>query len=256
MTEKEFSKGVAVVAGGSGAIGGAVCLALARAGSAVALTYRSNRTAAENLKDKILSMGGSADICQVAIEEPASVANFIDRALHRHGSIHSVVYASGPQIPLKYINSLSPQEWADVMNVDVNGCFNLINAALPHLKAQGGGSVVAVTTTAVERVPQRDILSAAPKAAIEVLIRGLAKEEGRYGIRANSVAPGLLEEGLGREFIDHGLTPDLVDKFRRSVPVKRFGFAEEIADAVIFLLSAKARYITGQTLAVDGGMQL
>ena len=102
----------------------------------------------------------------------------------------------------------------------------------------------------------QDILSAAPKAAIEMLVRGIAKEEGRYGMRANCVGPGFIDAGLGAELLNREGGEKFTEMVRRSLPMKRFGSGREIADAVVFLLSSKASYITGQSLAVDGGLQL
>lgn len=256
VRDETFARGVAVVTGGSGAIGGAIARALASAGAEVIITYRSNADAADAVAKEISDLGGTAAIQRLDLADPARVAAFADETVARHGHVHSVVYGAGPKIPLAYINAIDPQDWAKTLNADVNGCFNLFRAFLPHLKKQGTGSLLAVTTAAVDKVPQRDILSAAPKAAIETLIRGIAKEEGRYGIRANAVAPGLLDEGIGRDFIADGLSSDLVDRFRKSIPMKRFAASQEIAEAALFLLSSKAGYITGQALAVDGGMQL
>lgn len=101
-------------------------------------------------------------------------------------------------------------------------------------------------------MPARDICSAAPKAAIEMQMRGLAKEEGRNGIRANCVGPGWVDAGLGQTVINNELTQEQVEHIRRTIPLRRIGRPEEIAEAVTFLLSSKASYITGQSLAVDG----
>jgi NAD(P)-dependent dehydrogenase (short-subunit alcohol dehydrogenase family) len=124
-------------------------------------------------------------------------------------------------------------------------------------RAQGGsGSVTAVITSAVERFPLKDALSAAPKAAIEMLIRGVAKESGRFGIRANCVGPGWINAGLGKTAIQDKLDEKTRETTRRLVPLQRFGEADDIAWAVLFLASRQAGYVTGQSLAVDGGLQL
>lgn len=254
--DETFTSGVAIVAGGSGAIGAAICSTLARAGANVALTYRSRKEAADIVVANVEAFGREALAMPVDHTDPDAMKLFVDAAADCFGRVHSVVYAAGPHIPMKFLSTIQPSEWKQVFDNDVNSAFNLVWATLPHLKAGGGGSMVAITTAAVEKVPQRDICSAAPKAAIEMLFRGVALEEGRHGIRANCVAPGFIDAGLGHELIARPGIEDWVDGLRRMLPMKSFGEAEDIAQAVLFLLSAKAKYITGQSLAVDGGLQL
>lgn len=104
--------------------------------------------------------------------------------------------------------------------------------------------------------PPGDALSSVPKAGIEALGRAVAKEEGRYGIRANMVAPGIIDAGLGADFLETLYTPEIWETQRKRIALQRFGSGEEIAEAVAFLASDRARYITGQTLIVDGGFSL
>jgi NAD(P)-dependent dehydrogenase (short-subunit alcohol dehydrogenase family) len=257
MPDPNFAGGVAIVAGGSGGIGAAICLALARAGSDIALTYRSKIQAAQKVADEVLALGRKAEIAPLNLADSAAVKTYVDDIVARHGRIHTVVYAAGPPLPIKHISRLTPDEWKNIFDADVNGCFNLISACLPHLKQQGGGSIVALITAAVEQAPPRDILSAAPKAAIQMLIRGVAKEEGRFNIRANCVGPGIIDAGLGQELIEHASeTAGLAEKLRNAVPLKKYGTAEDVAEAVLFLASSKAKYITGHSLHVDGGLRL
>ncbi|MDP3893180.1 SDR family NAD(P)-dependent oxidoreductase, partial [Nocardioides sp.] len=134
------------------------------------------------------------------------------------------------------------------------GFFNVVHPALPVLRRDGGGSVVAVTTAATSRYPARDGLSATPKAAVEGLVRGLAAEEGRYGVRVNAVGPGMLTDGMAARLIEGGeLSPEALDVARRNIPMHRFGTAHDIAEAVCFLASDRAGFISGQKLDVDGG---
>jgi len=219
------------------------------------LTYGRNKEAAEQLAREIEALGRKVEIAPLAIENAEAVVGFVQGVAERHGSIHSVVYASGPSLHMEYIAEIEPVGWARVIQVDVNGCFNLVHATLPHLR-QSRGAYVAVITAAVERVPARDIQSAAPKAAIEMLIRGLAKEEGRNGVRANCVGPGWIAAGLGQQVMNNELSQDKIDKIIKAIPLRRVGQAEDIADATLFLLSSHAGFITGQSLAVDGGMQV
>ena len=252
--EPRFTQGVAIVTGGSGGIGREIALTLARAGSDVVVTYGRNKAAADEVAAQITAMGRKAEVAPLAIENADEVKAFVDDVMSRHAALHSVVYASGPGLHMELISEITPSGWARVMAVDVNGCFNLVHATLPHVrKAQG--AYVAVITAAVERVPARDIQSAAPKAAIEMLMRGVAKEEGRFGVRANCVGPGWIAAGLGQQVIDKELTPDMVARIVKAIPLRKMGEARDIADAALFLLSSRARFITAQSLAVDGGMQ-
>lgn len=254
---REFETGVALVAGGSGGIGAAICEDLARAGANVALTYRSNAAAGEAAARAVRRHGREAEAVAVDLCDAKAVKAFADAAAARYGRIHSVVYAAGPPLEMAYISEIDPDTWAATLRADIEGCFNLVWAALPHVKRQGGGGAfVAVVTAAVDRPPPKDILSAAPKAAIQALMRGLAGEEGRFGIRANCVGPGWIDAGLGAAIMSRGDQSGYVDKFTAGIPLKRLGQAEEIAGAVTFLLSDQARYITGATVPVAGGLQL
>jgi NAD(P)-dependent dehydrogenase (short-subunit alcohol dehydrogenase family) len=253
--DSEFADGAALVVGGSGGLGAAICAGLAAAGSNVALSFRSKRAAADKVVADVAAAGRRAFSAPVDLEDTTQVSAFVARAIAEFGSIHSVVYAAGPPLEFLYINEISPQEWARVIAADVNGCFNLVQAVLPHLRELRRGSIVALVTAAVDRSPPRDILSAAPKAAIQMLIRGVAREEGRSGIRANCVGPGFIEAGLGLATI-HDHTKDYVARMTKAIPLRRPGKPEDVADVVCFLLSDKSRYVTGVTIPVAGGLQL
>lgn len=253
--ETRFANGVAIVTGGSGGIGRAIALTLARAGSDVVITYGRNKDIADDVARQIHEMGRKAEVAQLAVEDASQVQAFVDDVMTRYDVLHSVIYASGPGLHMQAIADIRPQDWARVISADVNGCFNLVSATLPHVR-KAKGAYVAVITAAVERVPARDIQSAAPKAAIEMLIRGVAKEEGRNGVRANCVGPGWIAAGLGKQVMDNELTPELMERIVKAIPLRTVGQAEDIADATLFLLSSRARFITGQSLAVDGGMQI
>jgi NAD(P)-dependent dehydrogenase (short-subunit alcohol dehydrogenase family) len=136
---------------------------------------------------------------------------------------------------------------------DVVGFFNVVQPSLRYLR-DTQGSIVAVTTAATQRYPVRDGLSAGPKGAVETTLRAVAAEEGRYGVRANSVGPGMLTDGMAARLIESGDLDDAaLEVTVRNIALRRFGEAVDVAEAVCFLASNRARFITGQLLAVDGG---
>jgi NAD(P)-dependent dehydrogenase (short-subunit alcohol dehydrogenase family) len=255
LATRRAGGGVALIAGGSGALGRAISLQLALAGSDIAFTYHLNETAAAQLAAEIGALGRRVHFAAVAMEDPASVADFVAHAGSELGAIQFVVYASGPALRLEAIADIEPSRWAEVLKADVNGCFNLVQQTLPSVR-ETRGAYVAIITAAVARYPARDALSAVPKAAIELLIRGIAKEEGRNGVRANCVAPGWINAGVGHHMLQHELSSEANSRVVRAIPLRRLGTPKDVANATRFLLSPEAAYISGQTIAVDGGMQV
>jgi NAD(P)-dependent dehydrogenase (short-subunit alcohol dehydrogenase family) len=247
----EFPEGVALVAGGSGGIGAAIARGLAAAGARVALTYRSRRDAAEAVAASIEAAGGVATIHAVDLADPHAVGALLDE-LAAAAPIHTVVHAVGSDIRMRFISEVPLEEWRAVMQSDVDGFFHLLRASLPYLR-KSRGSIVAVTSAGLIRYPARDILSVAPKAAIEALIRGVAREEGRYSVRANSVAVGVVDAGIFQRLAQHDLSPRWIEAATANAALGRVGAPEDVANAVVFLASARAGYVTGQRLAVDGG---
>lgn len=245
----------ALVAGGSGGIGSAVCRELARRGWDVALTYRGNRQSAERVAADVRNAGRRAVTGQVDLVAFDEIEGFTAQVLSEFGGLEAVVYAAGPHLNLRYINEITPSEWASTVSSDINGCFNLVAATLPHFRQRRGGAYVTLVTGAVDTAAPKDVMSAAPKAAIQSLMKGLAAEEGRNNIRANCVGPGWIETPLSRDVMDE-MGADAADRWLRSIPMRRFGTPEETAYAMAFLLSEQAAYITGETIAVAGGLQI
>ena len=252
-----FAPGAVIVAGGSGGIGAGICKRFAAAGMPVCFTYHSDESKALSLRAEIESSGGKCEYEKIDLAVPEQVEKLVAGVAERHGRISNVIYAAGPHFEFNFIGSIPDEDWHRVVNADINGAFHLIQAAVRIFRTQGGGNLVAVITCAVERVPVKDIMSAAPKAAIEMLIRGVAKESGRLGIRANCVGPGWILAGLGKKGIEEKLDEKQRQAIlRQNIPLQRFGEADDIAQAALFLCSEQANYITGQSIAVDGGLQL
>ena len=247
--------GVALVIGGSGGIGRAICEKLAEAGSDVVLTYRSNRKAADEIIAAIADRGQTGSAYPMTLEDPDAVASTCEEIIAHCGRIHTVVNASGSHIAMKFIGDLEPEEFRQVMNADTNGFFNVVHAILPHMREKGG-SFVAISTTGLFRWPTKDALSVIPKAANDALMTGIAREEGRSNIRANTVALGLIDAGLFRKLKGVAYDDRYIEAAKRNSALKRLGTAEEVAEAVLFFASYRARFVTGQTLTLDGGFSL
>lgn len=245
----------AIVFGGSGGLGAGCVRALARDWPNVAITYHKGRERAEALAASLPeSCRGYPVHCDVS--DAASVRAVIEQVSAQCGPLGCAVFSAGYAIDQPYISQISEQQWHVVFETETLGFVRVVSVLLPYFREQGGGNLVAVTSMANTRVIVGDTISAAPKAAIEALCKGIAKEEGRYGIRANTVAPGAMNSGLGEQYIAEKWTPEFWETFRKSIPLRRFGVAEDIGEAAAFFASDRASYLTGQTLIVDGGYTL
>jgi NAD(P)-dependent dehydrogenase (short-subunit alcohol dehydrogenase family) len=247
-----YPDGVAVVIGGSGGIGKGICLALAQRGAHVALSYRSNASAAQQTVIELEQLGRSAEAFALELSSLEQVSAALGDLQARHQRIHTLVFAAGADITMTYVGDIDPVEWQQTINGELNGFFHVIKTALPLMRQAGGGSIVAVTTAGLDRHPPLDILSTAPKAGIEALVRGIAREEGRYNIRANCVAPGVIDGGLF-ERLKPQVKPEFIEAMKRNTALKRFGTINEVAAVAAFLTTPAAAYVTGQHLCVDGG---
>ena len=246
-------RGVALVAGGTGGLGAAVVRMLAARGSRVAFTYRSNAAEAERLLTDLADAGHEAAAYPVDLTDDAAAAALPQRLGERFGGVHTVVYAAGPHVPMVHLSRVAPAQLRAQLDADAGAFFALVQPMLPLLR-DAAGSIVAVSTAATHRYPVRDGLSAVPKGAVDVLVRALAAEEGRFGVRVNGVVTGMITDGMAMRLMASGeLDERTLDITRGNIPLRRFGSAHDIAEAVCFLASDRAGFVSGQLLAVDGG---
>ena len=156
---------VILVTGASRGIGRAIAVQLAERGCDVALSYFNGSARADETASLVRSAGREAHVGQVDLREEAEVRRFVDEAAQHFGGVHTAIYAAGPYIPMRFIGQQPAAAFREVMEHDAFGCFHLIQAALPHLRT-AKGSFTAIVTPAIRRYAVRDILSAAPKAAV------------------------------------------------------------------------------------------
>jgi len=249
----EFPVGAAWVLGGSGGIGSAVAQCLADGGSDVAIGYRSKADKAEQVAQAIRDGGRQASTHAVDVTDPASIASALQDVIERHGQLHTVVFAAGPVVEQMLLADTPVEAWRKAVNVEQNGLFQVIQACLPHLR-ESDGSIVHIGSAGDRWWPPMDGLSVVPKAANEALIRGIAKEEGSNGVRANSVLVGVIEAGMFLELLERGVFDDKwIRETKKLLALKRWGKPEDIGEAVRFLASRRANYVTGEQINVSGG---
>jgi 3-oxoacyl-[acyl-carrier protein] reductase len=226
---------------------------------------RTSKCEMKNMSDNALFPKGAAlvfgasggiggTIHQGDVTNPAQLGALIDEAIAEHGRIHTLVWAAGPLVEQLHLAETPLEKWRHAFEVEVHGFFASVSAILRHMRGQGGGSIVHLGSAGHLRWPEKDGLSVAPKAANESWLKGIAREEGRHGIRANSVLVGVIDAGMFRELSKQGAFPQSwIDETQKMLALKRWGEPEEIGYAVSYLASARAAYITGQQINVSGG---
>ncbi|MBY8883172.1 3-oxoacyl-[acyl-carrier-protein] reductase [Actinacidiphila acidipaludis] len=249
-TEAGAATRVALVSGGSRGIGRATALRLAEDGFQIAFCYRSDEQAAKQLDTEIAQFGVQCLAVKADVADRESVRAFVAETEERLGPIDVAVTSAGitRDNPLLLMQD---EDWDQVVGTNLGGVYNVCRAVIFEMMKRKSGSIVNISSVAGVYGNATQTNYAASKAGIIGFSRSLAKEVGRYGIRANVVAPG---------FIETDMTADLNEKVRKqaltSIPLRRLGRAEEVADLVSFLASERSSYITGAVLQIDGGIIL
>ncbi len=249
-----FPAGCTLLFGGSGGIGQGVARTFAEQGSDIAVVYRTRQAVAAGVADHARAQGRKASIHAADLTDAAQVEAVVAAAIAAHGRIHSVVWAAGPLVNQHYLADTPLDAWRKAFDVEVHGFFAAVKAVIPHMRAQGGGSFVTLGSAGHDWWPARDGLSVAVKAANEQLVKGIAKEEGKSGIRANSVLVGVIDAGQMHELTRLGqLDAAWVTETHKLLCLKRWGSAAEIGHACVYFASNEGGYTTGQSISVSGG---
>lgn len=241
---------VALVTGGAGGIGEAICRRLARDGFAVVLNYHGNRERAQSIVDDLTAQGGRATAVQADVSRAEDVEQLLAECRHHFGEIGVLVNNASPRIVPK---PLADTEWSDIqrhLDVQVKAAFLLTQRCAPQMQSRGAGRIVNITSQVIEGTPSLHWTGyAAAKAAVATLSRNLAAELGPHGITVNCVAPGMTETGL---------IGDIAEKHQmmiaRQTPLRRLARPDDVAAAVAWLATDDACFVTGHTLDVNGGM--
>ncbi|MDE0230782.1 MAG: SDR family NAD(P)-dependent oxidoreductase [bacterium] len=241
---------VALVTGASQGIGRAVAVALSAEGARVGLLARGRRGLEETL-ERIGPSRGMVLPCDVT--DRAAIAGAVQSVIAGWGRLDVLVNNAGQRQDRARIDELEVHEWDRMVEVNLSSVFHVTRAAAPHLIEQGSGSVVNIASISGPFGIPRIGAYAAAKAGIIGLTRTMAAEWCEFGVRVNTVAPGFIETPMNAWFREDPANAEQVAAIEAGIPLGRHGYAEEVAQAVVFLAGDTGSYITGQTLFVDGG---
>jgi NAD(P)-dependent dehydrogenase (short-subunit alcohol dehydrogenase family) len=244
---------VLLVTGGSRGIGAATALCAARKGYAVAVNYASNAAAAESVVRRIRDEGGRAIALQADVAHEEQVLAMFEQVDEQLGRLSALVNNAGVVDRTQRVDEMSVARLARMFDINVIGSFVCAREAIRRMSTRhggNGGAIVNVSSAAARLgAPGQYVDYAAAKGAIDAFTIGLAKEVAAEGIRVNAVRPGLIET----EIHASGGLPDRVRDLQHQVPMQRGGTAEEVAQAIVWLLSAEASYTTMSLVDVSGG---
>lgn len=247
----DLSKQHIFIAGGSRGIGRAAAIMAAKAGAAVSVNYLSNAAAAHATVDTIVAAGGRAAAFQADVSQDGAAQKAIDAAVATLGPLTGLVVSAGI-FEGAALDEMDLAFWNRTMEINLTGTFLAVKAAVPHLRERGGGSIVIYTSTAGQRGSDVFSAYATSKGAQILFMRSMAKELGVDQIRVNCIAPAWTDTDMAAPSLDVLGREDEGKKF----VLGRIGQPDDIAGPTVFLLSDLAKFVTGMTLTVDGGMDM
>ncbi|HYB90967.1 MAG TPA: SDR family NAD(P)-dependent oxidoreductase [Candidatus Binataceae bacterium] len=252
MTTSACSGKVVLVVGGTRGIGRAAVLALAEAGAAVIPTGRS-RENAESAADEARRSGVESFPLVFDVTDPVASAEATAEVVRRLGRLDALVVSAGINPYFHRAEEVTAEMWDRLMAVNLRGAFFAVQAAGRQMLAQEAGSIVCVSSVTAAMGVSRGLPYVASKGGLDAMVRSLAIEWSRRGVRVNGIAPGFITTDLTKGVRKN---PAIRDSILRGVPLGRFGSPEEVAALIVYLVSDASSYVTGQSFVIDGGMGL
>src|SRR5579863_1668760 len=222
LAMESLAKQAALITGASGGVGQAVAIELARQGRPLALVYRSGAAAADALAKTVREQGIEAITIQADLTDPAQVEAAVASAIERFGGVDVLAHCAGAYSDWKSVRELTADEWNGFLDADLTGFFYVLSACVRHMHERKHGVIVAVSSIAAQACQPKGAQAAAAKAGLEALVRVVAKEEGRHGIRANGVAIGLTETAMGAD-AERRWGEEATKRLLASAPLGRMG---------------------------------
>ena len=244
----DLSGKIALVTGGGRGIGRACCVALAEAGASVAVNYSRSAEAAEEVKQEIESAGGKALTYQADVSSYEEVTTMFDKVKEDFGTLDILVNNAGV-IQDGLLLTMKPAGWRKVIGVSLDGAFHCTKAAGEIMLRKRSGKVISISSVMGVSGGAGQTNYASAKAGIIAFMRACAAEMGKRGIQFNTILPGMIVTDMSERVREKG-----GDVILGRIPAGRFGEPEDVARLVVFLASAQSDYITGQAIAVDGGL--